>query len=299
VKEEYLFFNNKSDLNSQCDPTNKTGGDCPPFALPKWLDCSDAANKQRDVYKALFEDGDDGPNFNVTPYRGVYDNWDTEGKGNGKCTFGSGQNQMTMTYISFTGWLRYFGGFSASLSSAIASMVGAPRILQAVGKDGIYPGVAFFAKGYTANNDPWRGYILCFFGAMGCVLIAQLNTIGVLASNFFLAAYGLMNLSCFHSSYTKSPGWRPSFKYYNQWVSLVSAVACFALMFIMNPIYGGVTVGLQLLLGSYVYFANPEANWGSASQAQTILTAMNATQVGIKPFFSQQLSALPLWLESE
>ena len=24
----------------------------------------------------------------------------------GKCTFGSGQNQMTMTYISFTGWLR-------------------------------------------------------------------------------------------------------------------------------------------------------------------------------------------------
>ena len=38
---------------------------------------------------------------------------------------------------------------------------------------------------------------------------------------------------------------------------------------------------VQLLLGSYVYFANPEANWGSASQAQTILTAMNATQVGI------------------
>ena len=70
-------------------------------------------------------------------------------------------------------------------------------------------------------------------------------------------------------------------------------------MFVMEPIYGGVTVGIQvrricvvlvhvltftnvqLLLGSYVYFANPEANWGSASQAQTILTAMNATQVGI------------------
>ena len=104
-----------------------------------------------------------------------------------------------------------------------------------------------------------------------------------------------MNLSCFHSSYTKSPGWRPSFKYYNQWVSLASAIACFVLMFVMEPIYGGVTVGIQvelsivlilfynfysqLLLGSYVYFANPEANWGSASQAQTILTAMNATQV--------------------
>ena len=99
---------------------------------------------------------------------------------------------------------------------------------------------------------------------MACVLIAQLNTIGekivhqvsfnsnlkkskgILASNFFLAAYGLMNLSCFHSSYTKSPGWRPSFKYYNQWVSLLSAIACFVLMFVMNPIYGGVTVGIQV-----------------------------------------------------
>merc|ERR1712012_1014523 len=276
VKEEYLFFHNKSYLNSiECDPT---ADGCQPFNLPKWVDRSDEASALRDKYKKFFEGDLSQVEGNWTGYEGVYDNWDTEGTGNGKCTFGSGQNQMTMTYISFTGWLRYFGGFSASLSSAIASMVGAPRILQAVGKDGIYPGVKFFAKGYTANNDPWRGYILCFLGAMGCVLIAQLNTIGILASNFFLAAYGLMNLSCFHSSYTKSPGWRPSFKYYNQWVSLASAIACFVLMFVMEPIYGGVTVGIQLLLGSYVYFANPEANWGSASQAQTILTAMNATQ---------------------
>ena len=107
---------------------------------------------------------------------------------------------------------RYAGGFSASLSSAIASMVGAPRILQAVGKDGIYPGVSWFAKGFNANNDPWRGYVLVFLIAMGFVMIAKLNAIGVVASNFFLAAYALMNLSCFHSDYTNSPNWRPSFK---------------------------------------------------------------------------------------
>ena len=161
------------------------------------------------------QDGDDGPNFNVTPYRGVYDNWDTEGKGS-KCPsprkyshkrankyshnrankYSHEQtniytikqtnihtNEQTNkfsrrkvhiwlwaepddndlhqlhwlaqvsplwcdhgSWIQFwlaceTGfeswiqfwlcmWTRYFGGFSASLSSAIASMVGAPRILQ-------------------------------------------------------------------------------------------------------------------------------------------------------------------------
>ena len=86
--------------------------------------------------------------------------------------------QLTMTYITFTGWLSYAGCYAASLSSAIASLIGAPRILQvlnniqqfqgifykywfqAVGKDGIYPGIGWFEKGGNANNDPIRGW--CF-----------------------------------------------------------------------------------------------------------------------------------------
>ena len=136
-----------------------------------------------------------------------------------------------MTYITFTGWLSYAGCWAArsdnnknnynnnsnnsnynynnynksSLSSGIASIVGAPRILQAVGKDNIYPGLHFFEKGYNANNDPFRGYILIFTASMGFVMLADLNAIGILASNFFLASYALMNLSCFHSEFTKPP----------------------------------------------------------------------------------------------
>ena len=54
VKEEYLFFHNRSDLNKP----DACGGDqqgCPKFELPKWLDCSEEANLKRDYYKALFE----------------------------------------------------------------------------------------------------------------------------------------------------------------------------------------------------------------------------------------------------
>ena len=42
--------------------------------------------------------------------------------------------QLTMTYITFTGWLSYAGCYAASLSSAIASLIGAPRILQVLNK---------------------------------------------------------------------------------------------------------------------------------------------------------------------
>ena len=55
VKEEYLFFHNKSGLNSKCDPTADCVDCCQPFNLPKWVDCSDEASAQRDKYKKFFE----------------------------------------------------------------------------------------------------------------------------------------------------------------------------------------------------------------------------------------------------
>ena len=43
----------------------------------------------------------------MSDYADLWDKWNTDKEdGKGHCTFGSGQNQMTMTYISFTGWLR-------------------------------------------------------------------------------------------------------------------------------------------------------------------------------------------------
>lgn len=78
-----------------------------------------------------------------------------------------------MELVAGWGPLIYAGCFAATLSSAIASLVGAPRILQALAKDKLYPGISMFAKGYGANNDPVRGYILVFLLSWGCVMIGE------------------------------------------------------------------------------------------------------------------------------
>jgi len=65
------------------------------------------------------------------------------------------------------------------------------------------------------------------------VLVADLNAIAPFLSTIFLAAYCLINFSCFHATITKSPGWRPSFKYYNAWVSLLGSVLCITAMFLL------------------------------------------------------------------
>ena len=79
-----------------------------------------------------------------------------------------------MAKISYTGYLIFAGCFAATLSSAIASLVGAPRVLQALAKDKLYPLIGFFEPGYGANNDPVRGYVLVFLISGGCILIGML-----------------------------------------------------------------------------------------------------------------------------
>jgi amino acid transporter len=117
--------------------------------------------------------------------------------------------------VSAFGPLIYAGCFAATLSSALASLVSAPKVFQALCKDKLYPYLEPFGKGYGKNNEPVRGYVLTFIIALGCIIIAELNAIAPLISNFFLAAYGLVNFSTFHASIVRPVGWRPTFKVRN------------------------------------------------------------------------------------
>ena len=185
-----------------------------------------------------------------------------------KCQYGTLYDQQTMAVISCTGYLIYGGCFAATISSAIASLVGAPRVLQALAKDKLYPKIEFFAPGWGANNDPVRGYVLVFIVALGCILVAELNVVSSLLSNFFVAAYALINFSVFHASITKSPGWRPAFKYYTPWLSLLGVVLCVFSMFAMDWFTALLTFLITAVLYLYIYYRKPEANWGSSAQAQ-------------------------------
>uniref|UniRef100_W5MPE5 Solute carrier family 12 member 2 n=1 Tax=Lepisosteus oculatus TaxID=7918 RepID=W5MPE5_LEPOC len=182
-----------------------------------------------------------------------------------------------MSTVSGFGPLITAGIFSATLSSALASLVSAPKVFQALCKDNIYPGLSMFAKGFGKNNEPLRGYILTFCIGLGFILIGDLNTIAPIISNFFLASYALINFSVFHASLAKSPakGWRPGFKYYNKWVSLVGAIMCCVVMFIINWWAALLTNVIVMALYIYVSYKKPDVNWGSSTQALTYHQALS------------------------
>ncbi|KAM6351590.1 solute carrier family 12 member 1 isoform 1-T1 [Alca torda] len=192
------------------------------------------------------------------------------------CDYGLMNNFQVMSMVSGFGPLITAGIFSATLSSALASLVSAPKVFQALCKDNVYKGLHFFAKGYGKNNEPIRGYVLTFVIAMAFILIAELNTIAPIISNFFLASYALINFSCFHASYAKSPGWRPAFRYYNMWVSLFGALLCCGVMFVINWWAALITYAIELFLYIYVTYKKPEVNWGSSTQALYYVNALDS-----------------------
>uniref|UniRef100_A0A3P9C051 Solute carrier family 12 member 1 n=1 Tax=Maylandia zebra TaxID=106582 RepID=A0A3P9C051_9CICH len=192
-----------------------------------------------------------------------------------KCKFGLMNNFQVMTLVSGFGPLIIAGTFSATLSSALASLVSAPKVFQALCKDNIYRALHFFAKGHGKNNEPIRGYVLTFIISVAFILIGDLNTIAPIISNFFLASYALINFSCFHASYAKSPGWRPAYKYYNMWLSLMGALLCCVVMFVINWWAALLTYGIEFLLYIYVTVKKPDVNWGSSTQAVTFVSAVS------------------------
>lgn len=159
--------------------------------------------------------------------------------------------------------LIYAGIFCASLSSALGSFVSAPKVFQALCKDKIFPYVEFFGKGSPVSDEPTRGYLLTFAIGLSCCLIADLNLIAPIISNFFLAAYCLINFSCFHASFSKTLGFRPSFKYYNMWISLFGATLCMIIMFVMNWQAALTTFVIEFVLYCVVVYRKPGKKFDS------------------------------------
>ncbi|KAM4619169.1 solute carrier family 12 member 3 [Polymixia lowei] len=202
--------------------------------------------------------------------------WDfTDCINNNTCTYGISNYYQTMSLVSGFAPLVTAGIFGATLSSALACLVSAPKVFQCLCKDNLYPLIGVFGKGYGKNEEPLRGYLLTYVIAVCFILIAELNTIAPIISNFFLCSYALINFSCFHASITNSPGWRPSFRYYNKWTSLLGAVVSVVIMFLLTWWAALIAIGIVLFLLGYTLYKKPAVNWGSSMQAGSYNMALN------------------------
>ena len=155
------------------------------------------------------------------------------------------------------------GVFAATLSSALGSMMGAPRILQAFAKDNVFPVLHPFALGTEKNNEPRRAVILTFLiSQLAIILVSDLNKIAPLITMFFMITYGLLNLATFYETITKNPSYRPRFRYSSWMTSLAGFLGCLGVMFLVDWIWATISILGMGVLYFYISQKQVETRWG-------------------------------------
>lgn len=171
--------------------------------------------------------------------------------------------ELVISKISVFGWLITAGVFAATLSSALGSMMGAPRILQAFAKDNVFPSLRLFATGAGASDEPRRATVVTFVISQAAILlVSDLNSITPLITMFFMITYGLLNLATFYEAITKNPSYRPRFKYSHWTASLAGAVGCLAVMFLINWQWAAIAIFGMALLYWYIASKQVQKRWG-------------------------------------
>ncbi|MDX9724540.1 MAG: amino acid permease, partial [Myxococcota bacterium] len=171
--------------------------------------------------------------------------------------------EMLMQNALFGASFLVIGGvFSATISSAVGSFLGAPRVLQAVARDQILPRLNVFAKGSKEKDEPrvalWLTLVLSliviFFAANPeRDSTAAFDAIASLVTMIFLCTYGMINLAAFVESYGRNPSFRPRFRFFHWSLSLLGFLACFAVMLLIDPVAAGGAI--LVLSGLYAYIS--------------------------------------------
>ena len=162
------------------------------------------------------------------------------------------------------------GVIAATLSSAMASFLGAPRVLQSLAADRIFPFLLPFAKGAGPTGNPRRGVLLAAGIALLTISMGSLNVVAAVVSMFFLISYGLLNYATYFEARAASPSFRPRFKWFDQRLSLLGFLACLFAMLAIDLKTGIVAVSILFAIHQYLKRTAGPARWADSRRAHSL-----------------------------
>uniref|UniRef100_A0A8C7XTH7 Solute carrier family 12 member 7a n=1 Tax=Oryzias sinensis TaxID=183150 RepID=A0A8C7XTH7_9TELE len=169
-------------------------------------------------------------------------------------------------------WVIVIGSFFSCCGAGLQSLTGAPRLLQAIARDGIIPFLQVFGHG-KANGEPTWALLLtvgiCEIG----ILIASLDDVAPILSMFFLMCYLFVNLACAVQTLLCTPNWRPRFKFYHWTLSFLGMSLSLSLMFICSWYYALVAVVIAGCIYKYIEYRGAVKEWGDGIRGLSLNAA--------------------------
>ncbi|KPJ92444.1 MAG: hypothetical protein AMS18_07380 [Gemmatimonas sp. SG8_17] len=160
-------------------------------------------------------------------------------------------DQFVMSRIAVWGPIIPIGLACATLSSAIGSILVAPRTLQALAADGVTPFRrmnALLATGVGKESEPRAATVVTAFIALAMVAAGNVDIVARIISMFFMVTYGALCTISFFEHFAARPSYRPSFR--SKWyLSLLGSLMCLFMMFQMDPVFA--LLALIVMVGIY------------------------------------------------
>ncbi|XP_063928306.1 solute carrier family 12 member 4 isoform X3 [Zophobas morio] len=169
-------------------------------------------------------------------------------------------------------WVILIGSFLSTLGAGLQSLTGAPRLLQAIAKDGIIPFLAPFAVS-SSRGEPTRALLLTIVICQGGILLGNVDLLAPLLSMFFLMCYGFVNLACALQTLLRTPNWRPRFKYYHWSLSFIGLSLCIAIMFMTSWYFALLAMGMAGMIYKYIEYRGAEKEWGDGIRGLALSAA--------------------------
>jgi hypothetical protein len=149
-------------------------------------------------------------------------------------------DQLIMAKTAFLGAVIIPVGLAAcTFSSAMGSIMVAPRTLQALAGDKSFPFRRLnllLARGKGKTREPYNASLVTFLIALVFVLIGDVDMVAGIISMFFLITYGTLCLISFLNHFGSPPSYRPKFR--SRWYfSLTGFLLSVWVMFRIDPFY--------------------------------------------------------------
>ncbi len=153
------------------------------------------------------------------------------------------------------------GLWAAIFSSAVGSILGAPRTLGALARDGLAP--RFLGREKDGQPDLLPALVVSLVLALGAVYLGDLNAVAAVVTMFFLTVYGTVNFVAAFEALSGDPSWRPGLS--SPWlVNLAGGLACLAVMLLISPLAGLVALVAELGLWLFLSRHERKSGWGDA-----------------------------------
>ncbi|WP_372754823.1 amino acid permease [Mariniflexile sp.] len=162
------------------------------------------------------------------------------------------------------------GLLGATLSSALGSFVGAPRILLALGEKQILPKSPFLAK-TNKKGEPINAMIITAVIVLLGLSLRNLNTIAPLITMFFMITYAMVNVVALIEQSLALPSFRPTLKI-PIIVPLIGAFGSITVMFIINAAVALASIILIIIF--YFYLVKKKLKSEAGDSRSGLFTAL-------------------------